>query len=45
MSKRQSLMNVIIAGVAAFLLLVATPVWAADAIAVKIGTSPSARRS
>jgi plastocyanin len=36
MSKRKSLMNVIIAGVAAFLLLAATPVWAAD-VAVKIG--------
>jgi len=37
MSKRKSLMNVVVAGVAAFLLLAATPVWAADAIAVKIG--------
>src|SRR5262249_18306809 len=31
MSKRRSLMNVVFAGVAAFLLLAATPVWAADA--------------
>src|SRR5262249_29076655 len=31
MSKRKSLMNVVFAGVAAFLLLAATPVWAADA--------------
>jgi amicyanin len=37
MSKINSLMNVVVAGVVAFLLLAATPVWAADAIAVKIG--------
>ena len=37
MSKMKSLMNVVVAGVAAVLLLTATPVWAADAIAVKIG--------
>ena len=37
MSKRKSLMNVIVAGVAAVLLLAATPVWAADATAIKIG--------
>jgi len=36
MSKRKSLMKVVFAGVAAFLLLAAMPVWAADA-AVKIG--------
>ena len=36
MSKKTSLMNVVFAGVAAFLLLAATPVWAADAT-VKIG--------
>jgi len=36
MSKRKSLMTVVFAGVAAFLLLAATPVWAADAT-VKIG--------
>jgi amicyanin len=35
MSKRKSLLNVIVAGVAAFLAV--TPLWAADAIAVKIG--------
>ena len=37
MSKTKSLMNITVAGVAAFLLLAATPVWAADATAVKIG--------
>jgi plastocyanin len=37
MSKRKSLMNVVVAGSAAFLLLTATPVWAADATAIKIG--------
>src|SRR5262249_7777662 len=36
MSKTKSLMSVAVAGVAAFLLL-AEPVWAADATAVKIG--------
>jgi amicyanin len=36
MSKMKSLMKVVAAGVAAFLLLAATPVWAADATAVKI---------
>ncbi len=36
MSKRNSLMDVVVAGVAAFLLLAQTPVWAADATAVKI---------
>ena len=36
MSKMKSLMKVVVAGVAAFLLLAATPVWAADATAVKI---------
>jgi plastocyanin len=33
----KSLKNIVVAGVAAFLLLAATPVWAADATAVKIG--------
>jgi amicyanin len=39
MSKAKSLMSVVVAGVAVFLLLllVATPVWAEDAAAVKIG--------
>jgi plastocyanin len=37
MSKTKSLMNVVVAGVAAFFLLAATPVGAADATAVKIG--------
>ena len=37
MSKTKSLMSIAVAGVAAFLLLAATPVWAADATAVKIG--------
>jgi amicyanin len=37
MSKTKLLMNVVVAGVAAFLLSVATPVWAEDAAAVKIG--------
>jgi plastocyanin len=37
MSKTKSLMNVIVAGVAALVLLAATPVWAEDAVAVKIG--------
>ena len=37
MCKTKSLRNVVVAGVAAFLLLVATPVWAEDAAAVKIG--------
>jgi len=37
MLKTKSLMNITVAGVAAFLLLAATPVWAADATAVKIG--------
>jgi plastocyanin len=36
MSKRKSLMNVVIAGIAAFLLLAATPALAED-VAVKIG--------
>ena len=36
MSKRKSLMRVVFAGVAAFLLLAATPTWAAD-VTVKIG--------
>ena len=37
MSKTRSLMNVVVAGVAAFLLLAATPGWAEDAAAVEIG--------
>jgi plastocyanin len=37
MIKTKSLKNIVVAGVAAFLLLAATPVWAADATAVKIG--------
>ena len=37
MSKTKSFMSIAVAGVAAFLLLAATPVWAADATAVKIG--------
>lgn len=37
MSKAKSLMNVVIAGGAVFLLLVATPASAEDAAAVKIG--------
>src|SRR5215475_7916484 len=37
MSKTKSLVSIAVAGVAAFLLLAATPVWAADATAVKIG--------
>jgi hypothetical protein len=37
MSKTKSLMNAVVAGVAAFLLLTATPVWAKDAAEVKIG--------
>ena len=37
MLKTKSLMNITVAGVAAFLLLAATPVWAADATGVKIG--------
>ena len=37
MSKTKSRMSIAVAGVAAFLLLAATPVWAADATAVKIG--------
>ena len=37
MIKMQSLMNWIFAGVAAILLLTATPLWAADTAAVKIG--------
>ena len=37
MSKMKSLRDVVVAGVAAFLLLAATPVRAADATAVKIG--------
>ena len=37
MSKTKSLMNVVVAGVAAFLLLAATPGWAEDAAEVKIG--------
>ena len=37
MSKEKSLMDVVFAGVAVLLLLVATPVWADDAAAVKIG--------
>ena len=37
MSKTKSLMSIAVAGVAAFLVLAATPVWAADATAVKIG--------
>jgi len=37
MSKRISLMNVVVAGVAAFFLLAATSVRAEDAAAVKIG--------
>src|SRR5262245_8032649 len=37
MSKAKSLMNIVVAGVAVFLLLVATPARAEDAAAVKIG--------
>jgi plastocyanin len=37
MSKTKSLMNVVVAGVAAFFLLAATPVRAEDSVAVKIG--------
>jgi amicyanin len=37
MIKTKSLKNIVVAGVAAFLLLAATPVWAGDATAVKIG--------
>ena len=37
MSYMKSLLNVVVAGVAAVLLLAATPVWAADATPVKIG--------
>ena len=37
MSKEKPLMDVVFAGVAVLLLLVATPVWADDAAAVKIG--------
>ena len=37
MSKTESLMSIAVAAIAAFLLLAATPVWAADATAVKIG--------
>ena len=37
MIKTKSLKNIVVAGVAAFLLLAATPVWAADATAIKIG--------
>ncbi|HET9686133.1 MAG TPA: cupredoxin family copper-binding protein [Pseudolabrys sp.] len=37
MIKTKSLKNIVVAGVAAFLLLAATPVWAEDATAVKIG--------
>jgi amicyanin len=37
MCKTKSLRSVVVAGVAAFLFLVATPVWAEDAAAVKIG--------
>jgi amicyanin len=37
MIKTKSRKNIVVAGVAAFLLLAATPVWAVDATAVKIG--------
>src|SRR5262245_35664929 len=37
MIKTKSLKNVVVAGVAALIVLAATPVWAADATAVKIG--------
>jgi amicyanin len=37
MSNKKSLTNVVVAGLAALFLVAATPVWAADAIAVKIG--------
>ena len=37
MSNTKSLMNVVVAGIAAVQLLAATPVWAKDAAAVKIG--------
>ena len=37
MIKMKSLKNIVLAAVSIFLLLAATPVWAADATAVKIG--------
>lgn len=37
MSKTKALMSVVTAGVAAFWLLAATPVWGEDAAAIKIG--------